>query len=73
MIVSRDALRKDVVALLKNIEMQIAEVEKFANKNGIQPVEVQDHNGNWVMIPLLLAKTQAYSTLVQLNEQEKKR
>jgi hypothetical protein len=73
MIISTDILRRDVVALLKDIEKQIMEVEKFAKGNGIEPFEMRDANGGWVMSPLLLAKTQAYASLVQLNEQGKKR
>lgn len=71
MIVSPDALRRDVVALLKDIEKQIMEVEKFAKNNGTEPFEVRDAYGGWVMSPLLLAKAQAYATLVQLNEQRR--
>lgn len=70
--ISSDALRKDVVQLLQRINAQIEEVEKRARRLGIQPQEVKDDTGNWVMIPLLLAKAQVYSSLVQLQAQNKK-
>lgn len=68
MIVSPDALRRDVVALIKRIDAQIDEVEKEAKKMGISSAQMRDQHANWVMTPLLLAKTQAYATLVALNE-----
>lgn len=72
MIVSPDALRKDVVTLLKSIDAQIEEVEAEAQVNGILPQQMRDSKGDWVMNQLLLAKVTAYSALVQLNEQRKR-
>jgi hypothetical protein len=73
MIVSPDALRKDTVRLLQQIETQIDEVRLEAAKYDVPPEKMRDANGSWVMIPLLLAKAQGYATLVQLNDQGKKR
>lgn len=67
MIVSPDALRKETVKLLQQIETQIHEVQMEAEKFDVAPEKMRDANGSWVMIPLLVAKAQAYSTLVQLN------
>lgn len=66
--VSPDALRKEVVALLRQIDDQIAEIRREAYSQKIRPTDLRDNNGSWVMSPLLLAKAQAYSTLVALNE-----
>lgn len=73
MIVSPDALRKDVVALLRSIDDQIDEVEAESRKLGCLPEQVRDTNGSWALSPLLLAKAQAYAALVQLNEQNKRK
>lgn len=73
MIVSPDALRKDVVQIIQQINAQIDEVERVAKEMGISSAQLRDHQNNWVMTPLLLAKTQAYATLVALNEQGRKR
>jgi hypothetical protein len=67
MIVDPDILRRDTVQLLKQIDAQINEVKKASKQMGFPPEELKDANGNWVMIPLLLAKAQAYSTLVMLQ------
>ena len=67
MIINPDILRRDTIQLLNQINAQIEEVEKAAQNMGIAPYEIRDTNNNWVMIPLLLAKTQAYYTLVQLQ------
>lgn len=67
MIINRDILRRDTLALLKDIDAQIDEVEEEAEKKGVPPEEFRDSTGSWVMIPLLQAKAQAYNTLVLLQ------
>lgn len=71
MIVNADSLRKDTVALIKQIDAQINEVKAEAQQVGTVPEKLQDTSGNWVMIPLLLAKAQAYNTLVLLQSPKK--
>lgn len=65
--VSPDVLRKETVALIRDIEKQIAEIKKVADDIGIHPEQLRDKNSNWVMPPLLQAKAQAYNTLVMLQ------
>jgi hypothetical protein len=72
MIVSPNDLRRSLVALIKQIDAQIAEVEKDAASKHIAPTQLRDTNGGWVLTPLLLAKAQAYGALVQINERERK-
>lgn len=55
------------MALLREIDKQIDEVNRHAAQIDIAGYRLRDANGNWVMIPLLLAKAQAYATLVQLQ------
>ena len=68
MIITQDILRRDTVRLIKQIDAQIEEVEANAEQRGIRSVDVRDDNGNWAMSPLLLAKAQAYNTLVLLQQ-----
>jgi len=70
MIVSPDILRKETVALIKQIDAQIVEVKAEAQRLHLEPQELRDTSGNWVMNPLLLAKAMAYSTLVQLQSKK---
>lgn len=70
MIISPDILRRDTIRLLKQIDEQIDEVNLQAVNKGIEGYQFRDGNGNWPMIPLLLAKTQAYATLVQLQSKK---
>jgi hypothetical protein len=65
--VSPDALRKELVALIRQINEQIEEIEKVAIERKIPIETIQDQQGNWVFPPLLLAKVQAYAALVQLQ------
>jgi hypothetical protein len=67
MIYSADALRKDTVALITQIDKQIAAVEARGKEMGIDPNLMQDSQGYWPMIPLLQAKAMAYNTLVMLQ------
>lgn len=67
MIINEDILRRDTIQLLKQIDMQIAEVERTAKRKGVQSYQLQDDNGNWPLIPLLLAKSQSYATLVAVT------
>ncbi len=73
MIVSPDILRKELLSLMAQIDEQLVEVERTAETFGVKPTQVRDGTGNWVMIPLLVAKVTALSTLTQLNQQEKDR
>lgn len=72
MIINEDILRREAVQLLRQIDQQIEEVKREAASLGIAPHLLRDSRGNWAMIPLLLAKTQAYSMLIQLQTQHKK-
>jgi hypothetical protein len=67
MIITQDILRRDTVRLIKQIDEQIEQVEKEAVKMGILPSRMRDNNGGWTMSPLLMAKAQAYNTLVLLQ------
>lgn len=67
MVTSENALRKEVVGLLAQINIQLTELEDEAQRQGIPPEKLRDRVGQWSMTPLLLAKTQAIATLVQLN------
>jgi len=67
MIITQDILRRDTVKLLKQIDQQIDEVNRHAAQIGIEGYQLRESSGGWVMTPLLLAKAQAYATLVQLQ------
>lgn len=70
MIINPDILRRDTVQLITQIDAQINEVKAEAQQLDIPPEKLRDANGNWVMSPLLLAKTMAYATLVQLQTKQ---
>lgn len=67
MIINKDSLRRDTIALIRDIDAQIEEVEERADVLNIAPEKVCDGNGSYYMSPLLLAKAQAYNTLVLLQ------
>lgn len=67
MIITQDILRRDTLQMLKQIDAQIQEVTEEAQRMDIPREKMRDASGNWVMSPLLLARVQAYSMLVQLQ------
>lgn len=69
--ISPDALRKETVTLLKEINAHITVVEKEAMLLNVKSERYRDDRGQWPMVPLLLAKVTAISILVSLNEPSK--
>ena len=67
MIINPDILRRDTIKVINQIDLQIDEVKREAERMGIPPEKMRDTSNNWVMIPLLLAKTQAYASLILLQ------
>lgn len=67
MIINDDILRREMIQLLKQVNCQIEEVNRHADQAGIQGYQLRDANGNWVMAPLLLAKTQVLAAIIQLQ------
>ena len=69
MIISPDILRKELLSLLTQIDLQIARLDEEAKMINLLPEQLRDYNGDWVMIPLWSAKSNVLSALVQLNQQ----
>jgi hypothetical protein len=67
MIINPDILRRDLVQLMRQIDAQIADIEERAKQLGVASEKMRDANNSYIMAPLLLAKVQAYATLVQLQ------
>jgi hypothetical protein len=67
MVINADILRRDTVQLIQQIDAQIAVIKLEARELKIKPEQMQDGRGNWVMSPLLLAKAQAYNSLILLQ------
>lgn len=67
MFINSEILRRETIQLVREIEEQIQEVKDEAHGMGIPTKKLRDGDNNWVMIPLLQAKAQAYSTLVLLQ------
>lgn len=65
--ISKDILRKEMISLLTEIDLQMGELERIAERRGVIPQHIRDDNGSWPMIALLAAKVQAVSTLAQLR------
>lgn len=67
MIINKDSLRRDTIALMRGIDAQMEEIKAHADTLGVAPEKIRDSNGGYIMAPLLLAKAQAYHTLVLLQ------
>lgn len=69
--VSTNELRKQTVAILRQVDAAIESVTAEALSHGIEPTDLRDSRGDWVILPLLTAKAQCLNTLVLLNEPRK--
>lgn len=66
--VSRIELGRELARSIAMINRQIEEVKKTAKMMEIEPYEVRDAKGSWVMIPLLAGKAQALHALTLVNQ-----
>lgn len=60
-------LLQDLRTLLRKVNAQIAVVEKHAEDQKIDPPKMQTMNGAFVMIPLLVAKSNILLALSNLE------
>lgn len=65
--VSPDVLRKETVALIREIDHQITAVKQYADDLGTDAYKLHSGQGQWAMPALLQAKAMAYNTLVMLQ------
>ena len=68
--ISPNVLRQETVDTLKRINNQMKEMAVRSADMGIPVENLQDHSGNFVLTPLLLAKAQCLNTLVLLRDKE---
>lgn len=68
-----EVLRKELAAVSKQIEAQIAEVKTVAEGLGMPPSQLRDMHGNWVMLPLVVAKANVVTAMVELNKPSRPR
>lgn len=71
--VSPDTLRIQTLSVLADINKQIDEVKREADRLGILPEQVKDSFGNWILIPILASKMSAVATLTELNHPRKEK
>ncbi len=71
--VSPIALRKETVQVLNEVEAQIKEIREISASRDIPATKLTDQTGAFVMVPLLMAKSQCLATLTALNEQARRR
>lgn len=70
MVISKEALRQALKDSLRDVNQQIAEIERQAKRLGTEPHIIRDENGGWALAPLLCAKVQALHALTLLNDKE---
>lgn len=61
-------LRQELVESYQDVQRQITVVKDTAVSMGIEPKDLRDADGGWVMIPLLLTRVQILHTLALLNQ-----
>ena len=68
--ISTEALRQSLMDTLRDVNKQIAEIERTAKRLGTEPHIIRDENGGWALAPLLVAKVQCLHALTLLNAKE---
>lgn len=61
-------LRQELVESYQDVQRQLTVVKDTAVSMGIEPKDLRDSNGGWVMIPLLLTRVQILHALALLNQ-----
>lgn len=62
-------LREELMQTLTLVDASIDEVKREAKVRRIMPQELRDTAGGWSMLPLLVAKAQILTCLVELNRE----
>jgi hypothetical protein len=61
-------LREELMKTYREIGRQTDEVNKIAKDMGIEPHQLRDTSGNWLIVPLLVARVQILHSLTLLNQ-----
>lgn len=69
-VVNKMELGRELFRTVTAVNRQIDEVKKRAESLGIQPEEMRDENGGWVLSPLLSAKAQCLNALAIINQRD---
>lgn len=66
----KDELKEEVTLVLAMINTQIGVIEEKTLRRRTSLYHLQDERGNFILIPLLVAKAQLLSSLITLNLEE---
>jgi hypothetical protein len=61
-------LRQELMEAYGDVQRQISAVKDNAMSMGLEPHEMRDPVGGWVLIPLLAARVQVLHSLTLLNK-----
>lgn len=62
-------LKTNLEQTLLQIDAQLDSVQAYCVGEKIRPFDLKDSTGNWVMIPLLAAKAQVLTALLNLTKE----
>lgn len=69
-IVNRMELGRELTRTLVQVNQQIEAIKKNGDDRGINPYEMRDPNGNFVLVPLLSAKANLLHGLAVVNDRK---
>jgi len=67
--VNRMELGRELAQTLIGVNQEIEIVKAEAKEHGVDPYRMRDKNGMWIMVPLLVAKSNCLHALV-MNQQK---
>jgi hypothetical protein len=63
-------LGRELFRTVSQINSSIDKVKKEAQGMGVDPLDLRDSAGNWILIPLLAAKAQCLHALAIINQKD---
>ena len=69
-VVNKMELGRELFRAISQINEQVDEIKKRAERDGIKPIEMRYSNGEWVLVPLLAARAQCLHALAIINQRD---
>lgn len=67
-VINRMELGRELARTLSQVNQQIEVVKKEAERLGVDPYQLRDVGGNWVLVPLLVSKANLLHGLALVND-----
>lgn len=67
-VVNRMELGRELARTLSQVNQQIEAIKKDAEGRSVDPYQLRDVSGNWILVPLLVSKANLLHGLALVND-----